>query len=132
MNKQNSSWSESYNTGIREIDEQHQTFVAMLDKIDLTTSQPEKVIDELEAYILKHFAFEEMLLFENNYEQLNEHLQMHQRFVEKVTELKKEQLYQNKVLLEKIITFIRKWFISHIIQSDMKYRDYIRKQDYEE
>ena len=61
-------WSNDYVLGIAEIDDQHRALVGMINALDASThadysaENMRKMLDELNAYVRDHFAFEERLM----------------------------------------------------------------------
>jgi len=122
------NWTDSYLLGISEIDKQHRGFFELWENecrnADLNNyDQLKSIIDKLESYILEHFKTEEELLRKSGYADIESHIAQHGFFIQKVSEMKLELNYKNTLLFEKLTMFIKKWFISHIMQTDRKYRD---------
>ncbi len=122
------NWTDSYLLGIREIDEQHRGFFELWENecrsADLNNyDQLKNIIDKLEEYVLDHFRTEEDLLRKSGYADIESHIAQHAFFIQKVSEMKLELNYKNMLLFDKLTMFIKKWFLSHIMQTDRKYRD---------
>ncbi len=120
-------WSEKYNTGIKEIDEQHKKLVAILNSlygsfVDRTTNEKiKKVIQEMTDYIQYHFGVEEKYFKEFNYENTEEHIKEHQYFIKQVKDFQ-QSLEEGKVSVTfKLMNFLRSWLIEHINGTDRKY-----------
>ena len=130
------NWSTKFILNIPEIDSQHNGFFELWDKelklIDASNEdQLVFIIEKMENYIKDHFTAEENLLFKSGYIDLENHIIQHQFFIQKINEMKLELNYKNALLFEKIALFMKKWFLSHIMQFDKKYQEtvlsYIRK-----
>jgi len=126
------NWTDSYLLGIDEIDIQHRGFFELWENecrnADLNNfDQLKNVIVKLENYILEHFKTEEDLLRKSGYADIETHVAQHRFFIQKVSEMKLELNYKNMLLFEKLTMFIKKWFISHIMQTDRKYKDDVMK-----
>lgn len=122
------SWEDKYLLNIDKIDQQHRVFFELWDKemkqADLEDHlQMATVIEKLENYLKEHFKYEIELLRKSNYEEINNHIEQHNFFIQKVNNLKQELNYNNPLLFEKTALFMKKWFLNHIIQSDRKYQD---------
>jgi hemerythrin len=127
-NIQANSWANSYLLNIPDIDAQHKKFFEILGNASRYTDADEYnelflIIQELEKYLSEHFAFEEELMQKVGFKDIDNHIIQHQHFINKVKQLKLEFDYQNPQLYSKIIEFMKKWFVSHIIQSDTKYKN---------
>ena len=129
-------WKESYKTGIRIIDEDHQmlfhTVNALIDEVSANSGNNEiaSTISALRQYVDSHFDREEKLLEKSEYEELENHKAMHRKLREKVLGI--ENLYQTdpEILnIEAICHFFSEWLIHHILYTDMTYVSYLKPQD---
>ncbi|RLD67450.1 MAG: hemerythrin [Bacteroidetes bacterium] len=127
-------WNEKYNTGIKEIDDQHKKLVNILNElyesfIDRTTNEKlKKVVQEMAAYTEYHFGVEEKYFKEFNYEGANEHIIEHQTFVHKV-KIFKEDMEEGKVSVTfQLMNFLRSWLIEHINGTDRKYIELFKEK----
>ncbi|PLX24404.1 MAG: hypothetical protein C0599_02230 [Salinivirgaceae bacterium] len=119
-------WDDKYLLDIEEIDEQHRGFFELWDIVKQRKDLQEKeklshIIEQLEEYVQYHFKYEEQLLQKVKYNGFEEHMAEHRFFIQKVDEMKQELKYMNTLLCEKIESFMKKWFLSHIMQSDREY-----------
>ncbi|RLD63501.1 MAG: hemerythrin [Bacteroidetes bacterium] len=120
-------WNEKYNTGIKEIDDQHKVLVKILNRlyesfVDRTTNEKLKeVIQEMSKYTEYHFGAEEKYFKEFNYPNTDEHVAEHQSFVEKIKVFQKD-MEEGKVSVTfQLMNFLRSWLIEHINGTDKKY-----------
>jgi len=120
-------WNEKYNTGIKEIDEQHKKLVKILNQlyesfVDRTVNEKlREVVQEMTAYTEYHFGVEEKYFKEFNFEGANEHIIEHQTFVNKV-KVFQDNMEQGKVSVTfQLMNFLRKWLIEHINGTDREY-----------
>src|SRR6056297_1714480 len=123
-------WSDKYLIDIDEIDEQHRGFFELWDKEyrRLDIKRPEQlaqIIGKLENYTKNHFLYEEKLLEKCGYENIENHKAQHRFFIQKVDEMKQELAYINPLLFEKTAAFMKKWFLSHIMQSDKDFAEVV-------
>jgi len=120
-------WEKKYETGIAEVDSQHRMLCDMINRLHdaMIDQKTEKVVDkiliELLNYTEYHFGLEESMLRKARYSQLNEHIQEHTEFIEKIVHFTTE-ITKGRVLLSMdIINFLKDWLIGHISGSDMDY-----------
>ena len=120
-------WNEKYNTGIKEIDDQHKKLVNILNElyesfIDRTTNEKLKaVVQEMDRYTEYHFGVEEKYFKEFNYKGANEHITEHEIFIHKVKVFKQD-IEEGKVSVTfQLMNFLRSWLIEHINGTDRKY-----------
>lgn len=128
-------WTDKYLLNIDGIDHQHMKFFELCNEKENpddaeTHQQLVAFIDELEDYLKYHFSYEESLLLKAGYIDYEKHVKQHAFFIQKVEELKQELNYKNTLLFGKIILFMKKWFLSHIMESDGKFKsvtlDYLK------
>ncbi len=118
-------WSEHFETGIADIDQQHRRLVSLLNQVasavveDSTDINLDQLLDELTAYAHYHFEDEEALWarFLEGEKVLADHRKYHSGFVEKVGELYQSRQCRQETLHE-ILSFLTHWLARHILQND--------------
>jgi hemerythrin len=123
-----SIWSEDFILGIPVIDEQHKKFFELFEEAsaEYENKEPEelnRLLGKLEDYMEYHFQEEEKLMKACGYEEYENHKKQHELFINRIGEMWNDYDYLNPMLFNKIRTFIKKWFVSHILQKDFDYRD---------
>jgi hemerythrin len=87
------------------------------------------MFDFLDDYTKTHFKDEEKYMQSINYPKLNEQKQMHQDFIKRLAELRKE--YEtsgaNITVIIGANQFILDWLTKHISNEDKKIGEYARK-----
>lgn len=119
------SLAEELLTGIHEIDEQHQTLLDILEKLQKLVEGKDNwsviyfALTELTNYTRTHFVVEEALMRLHGYPDLEEHISEHRRFTERMAQLE-EQAVRHDVTMS-IIEFLQQWLVGHIGGSDQQY-----------
>jgi hemerythrin len=120
-------WKESYNLGIKEIDNQHRGLFDLISKLSNTKyfQHDEKyffaTLNTLVKYAELHFATEERYMGQAEYPKIEEHHQEHIKFLQEVIRLA-EDLEQNKPhLQQQILSFLHDWYLNHILGDDREY-----------
>lgn len=123
------TWDKRYSVKIKKIDEQHQMFFSLINRLEDLTRQQDflealpRLLNEIVEYATLHFKTEEALLKAVNFSQLEEHHQLHET-------IKKDIYHECKRVVEKDATsmdiiwlynYMLDWIKSHIIEEDMKY-----------
>lgn len=126
------NWTTKYLLNIDKIDKQHRVFFELWDKevnhVDMQDdTQLIFVIEKLEDYLKGHLRYEEAILRKSQYKDLDNHIAEHQFFIQKIDTFKQELTYHNPLLFEKATLFMKKWFLSHILQSDRRYRETVNE-----
>lgn len=126
-------WKDRYSINFREIDDQHKSLLATLNElIDLVGERgdPEAVsaiFSQLCQYALTHFATEEAYLAAANYPHLEQQKTEHGIFIQKLIDLNQSYDPTDPQLLDETLGFLKHWFVSHIMDSDMKYVPSLKK-----
>lgn len=81
---------------------------------------------EMREYSIYHFLSEESLLEKVNYPELLSHKKEHKKFIKKVDKLKDdiESLIAGES--EEVMTFLKKWWETHILLDDKKFSKYLK------
>jgi len=124
--KESQSWNNSLLLGIPLVDEQHKILIALFDEV-ISISQEENnsdkilpLLNELQRYTHYHFDTEEALMQQENIQGVDFHIKQHSLFKKKIADFMIANNYNNRVLLNQIITFLRKWLVVHISETDAK------------
>ena len=130
---ENQDWNDNYLLNVNPIDEQHMEFFKLYDVIMSKSKNEEndaglkEVLDELKDYTDYHFRTEEILMQNADSPDYDLHVIQHDFFRNKINEFLTAYNYQNKVLLDQIVIFMRKWLLSHISNMDRKYVDSVQQ-----
>ena len=124
-------WKDEYSVNIREIDEQHQKLVAMLNGLYEALKKGEGLealgitLAELVRYTKTHFATEERFMKTHGYPGYLAHKDKHERMTNKVLEYAK--MYEAGEIRSpiEISNFLKDWLKKHIMQTDMGYSTFL-------
>lgn len=121
-------WNKKFDTGLAEIDVQHQKLVELLNKLACHVASPltptlDEVFNELAQYAEYHFSTEEAIwkrYFEDDDWNLA-HQTTHSGFIHDVLKIKlNEEGVCPEEEIERIILFLKNWLAFHIIESDKR------------
>lgn len=137
IRKEYIDWSPQYEVGIELIDHDHQKLVGMLNQVisaanfHMGESYIIGVIGELIDYTKYHFEREEGLMKENNYPDLEAHIQQHREMVAQVEAFSKRinanPNCEDDVCME-VYRYLRSWLINHITHTDKELGSYLAGQ----
>lgn len=121
-------WSKSFETGNSKIDEQHQVLVTLLNKLAGTLVTQDEVklnlaFDALTDYVNIHFSDEEEIWLEyfKDDSWFSSHQKTHASFLPAVTAIKKQADSESLPnTIEKLVHFLLRWLILHIIDTDKR------------
>ncbi len=127
-------FEKKFETKIKEIDEQHKVLFEIFNKLYSLLLSPhslneiQDILNKLSEYTLFHFASEEKLMEHYQYPKLDEHVNMHHSFIEKVETFKLKYEMGDMLLNIHIFTYIYDWLTNHIIFVDKDFANYTFKQ----
>jgi hemerythrin len=123
-------------TGNNVIDEQHKEFFARLnmlynDKDNFMSDKKEMLIylAYAEIYTMEHFLYEEDLMEEKNYPEIENHRKAHRHLYKKVEDFRKS-VEKTELTFEKICEFYDMflyWLKSDIVSHDMKLAEFLNR-----
>jgi hemerythrin len=125
------TWKDEYRVRVREIDEQHQKLVAMINELNDAMGQGqakavlENILSKLVAYTVTHFAAEERLLQTHGYPAFGEHKEKHEKMTGKVLALQRDYRQGKTRLSIEVMDFLKNWLDKHILGTDMKYSEFL-------
>lgn len=124
-------WTEKYELGISVIDGQHKRIVDYINKLadlgpDASSEDISEIVDSLLDYTYSHFAFEEALMEEAGYEQLNFHQQTHEKFTNRIKDLH-GRFCEGESVNEEIGELLKNWLLNHIMEDDRSYAPVVKQ-----
>lgn len=124
-------WSKEYELGIDIIDRQHQRIIHYINQVydaaqNGPNSQPlQVVLHNLVDYTFSHFAFEESLLEESDYTDLQAHKLTHENFSQLIDTLK-QRFDQGEAVASELANLLQDWLINHIMHEDVAYAQQVK------
>jgi hemerythrin len=122
-------WSDIYELGLPEIDEQHKTLFAMINDLWQAViardsgDRIKSVLAQLEHYTIRHFTDEELLMRGIAYPNFASHRRAHLEFVNRIAQERGKHAADEVVGLE-ILHFLNDWLVEHILTADRGYADH--------
>lgn len=119
------AWSSQLETGIRQIDLQHEELVAMINDAEAAhakgneTLALQEILPRLAAYVLFHFATEEAL-FDNSVgiQHANTHRSAHMEFRTRLAAMKADAANGTPGALAQLLDYLQVWLLTHITVTD--------------
>jgi hemerythrin len=127
------NWSKDFSVGSQEIDSQHQTLVAMINKlhdamkVGKASAEAGNIIKEMIDYSKFHFDSEEKLMKQINYPGINEHIKEHKAFMDQAHEFAKQMETGSLSVGIQVANFLKDWLSNHILVNDKAYSPFIAK-----
>ncbi len=117
-------------TGIKEIDDQHQVLFDVLARLEQAVGTEDKwsavhfALVELTNFVAIHFTVEEALMRLHDYPDINAHIASHRAFSAALADIKKHSIRQD--VSEAMTNLVRNWLIQHIGKEDLAYVPHLR------
>ncbi len=123
-------WSPNLSVGVTEIDADHQELIALMNALDGEVEGAAghaAITLRLDALIARtetHFRREEEIMRQEHYPDVEHHARIHQALIEEIRELRQAHLAGTDIGPE-TTEFIKRWLISHIMESDKHLGGYL-------
>lgn len=121
-------WSAKYSLGIKDIDEQHQHLFELANRVFKLSDDNEKedikeLLVEFSEYMKTHFKDEEEYMRSIKFPELEYHQKLHENIIDTLSNVVKEvsSISELKIKMKDIA---KKVLIEHIVDSDMKIKEY--------
>lgn len=121
------AWTEAYSVGVESIDAQHRRLFEIAARLDEAIAQfrsqrvMKSIMAELIAYVDEHFAFEEMMLEQAGYPDLERHRAQHRRLLRRVEHFRNELCREHHRVGPDVGRFLQSWLANHILEDDKAY-----------
>ena len=135
MNDDFVTWDNVYSVGFEPIDNQHKELVKIINEIFDVCKQGDavansiflKMITKTTDYAGLHFSDELKYIREAGFPNVKEHKQMHDNFVETLSQSIQE-FKEGKAVPIELARFLKKWLLTHIAEQDKQYAPYLAKK----
>ncbi len=128
------NWNnEKHSIGIDKIDNHHKELFLLINQLHELLEQDQyqdeaiRILKRLYAYTSYHFISEESLFKEYNYPGINEHMEIHDAFKEKIKEYLEGVRSRMNYPLDSLQDYLVEWVIKHIQGEDVKYAEFFKK-----
>jgi len=128
------AWTPQLSVDIREIDEQHQRLIdiinEMFDALKAARGKEavEIVLPKLVDYTKVHFANEERLMQKHGYPGYVKHKGLHDTLTKKVVEYADRVKEGKSTAAVELMDFLKNWLTKHIVGVDKKYSPYLKSK----
>lgn len=124
-------WSEAFEIGIAEIDEQHYWLVQQTNRLHKALSENNnlsvgELLEELMDYTMNHFIVEEEIFARLGYPETQEHLKQHTRFCEQIMGLLMRH-DNGEAVGPECLEMLKNWLTHHILKADKAYVAFFRQ-----
>ena len=123
-------WGENFSVGVRDLDAQHKQIVIMVNTlIEMRdTKVGSEIISDtltkMTKYAGDHFEREEQYMLDYDYPEYPIQKKQHQEFKRKTVDFCMETMLHKTTVPTEIFTYLKLWWTNHILQEDMKYKQF--------
>ena len=128
-------WHSSMDTGIDLIDNDHKKLISLINQLQNATQYKvddniiDQIMDDLINYTKYHFEREEFLMRTNQYPGYEDHKNLHEKMIGKMSECMKEYKSNPDNTIDDALNFLKNWLINHIKGDDRKYIPYLENKN---
>ena len=121
-------WSDDFSIGIASIDHEHQELIKLINVIcdaleaNVKVDIPKDVLfDELYTKISAHFALEEKIMRDQDYDRFQEHKADHEKLLDELREIMDNEEDSGSDSAEKLVKTLSDWFGIHFKTEDARF-----------
>ncbi|MEG3617926.1 hemerythrin family protein [Magnetovibrio sp. PR-2] len=137
MTIQTLEWSDKFSVDIVSIDEQHKELIDLSQELlnvlstdDVPLSEKQTAFKALVDHALDHFAYEERVMHNIGYPDLDAHILEHNDLRKEIDAIASDVLDGKGIEDWKgLVSMVQVWVLRHIMHTDMGIRDFIRRED---
>ena len=130
------AWLEGeHGTGIPTFDKEHQKIFMIISRIharaheERVRTPPLDLLDQLRLELTAHFSHEEQVMEEAGFPDRAGHAAEHAALVRELQDLLKR-FHSGGISVLALPAFLKKWFVTHISDSDRKYAAHLRRNGF--
>lgn len=127
-------WTEDLSVGDKDIDGDHIGLFNLIDALsraEMSHANLNAILDQLKLYTEEHFSKEELHMRKMHFPGLEEHIKLHREFEEWLSTIRSmyARFPQSPFIIgDSVNSYLQRWLKEHILEEDMKYRDFIIAQ----
>ena len=122
-------WKPEYNLGVQIIDEQHRGIVTTINSLyygmqnNYFKEMLVPIIDMIHDYTHIHFRIEEDFMQKCHFPGADSHHRLHAELAAKLNQVGRKSMLDKDPY--QFLDFLKKWWINHICNEDLMFRDYL-------
>lgn len=128
------TWNSGYSVNVKKFDGQHMKLVEMVNqlhdamKVGKGKEALGQILQSLADYTNTHFREEEQMMKLHDYPGYEDHKKEHNALMTQVRETIEQHRQGKHILSQDIMTFLKNWLTSHILDRDKKYGPYLNEK----
>jgi hemerythrin len=126
-------WRPEYNVSVKAFNEDHKKLFGYLNELQrglssgLGVSSMGYIIKGLVDYTIEHFRREEILMGKYQYPEYEIHRDEHNKLLDEVGQFYSEFQEGKSTFSLELLSFLNEWVTDHILNTDMKYKNFFRE-----
>ncbi len=127
-------WNTVYEVGVEELDADHVIMFSLINHLHEAKRSGSdgavvrSIFKVFSTHARSHFEREEQFLASHGYPDLEQHRRMHRVVAEQLQELHDAYLVSHRPeISDEIIGLLSRYLLEHILEADMRYRDFLQK-----
>jgi hemerythrin len=124
-------WRDEFKIGIEEVDFEHQELIELINesyreaKNEGSTLTVMDSLGEIFEKISAHFALEEKVMRELNYDQYEDHKEDHELLLDSIRDIMDEYMDASTIDEESFGDNLKKWFVNHFSTQDARMHKFL-------
>lgn len=126
---ENISWSDLWLVGFKKLDDDHQGFVNIIQRMQQTPlHELAALLDQFESFARAHFDLENKMMEDTQFAPRQCHIDEHDAVLKSVTEVQALLKQGLNPVAEDLVKELAKWFPAHVIHLDSALSHWMNKQ----
>jgi len=127
-------WRDEYSVNINRFDNHHRQLFQMTNELykAVDSKKEKKVIETVFRFLIEyseyHFKYEEEVMTQYKFPELEQHKQRHKQLLNQVIKLKEGFKSRDIEIDTELIEFLKSWIIDHILDEDRKYTPFLNEK----
>jgi len=125
-------WSDNFSVGHLGIDEQHMELINIINDLVMYISEKNTefshlldLVAKLDDYVAEHFKYEETLMAQNSYPEMEDHIAQHDGLRKKLEDLNIFSVEKTIEFYKDLLDYLIDWLSKHIMLTDKKLGAYL-------
>ncbi|NLC18492.1 MAG: hemerythrin family protein [Clostridiales bacterium] len=125
-------WNDNFSVNHAGIDEQHKELIDIINDLVVYISEKDTefshlldLVTKLDNYVAEHFKYEEALMTEHSYPEMDVHVAQHNGLRKKLEELNIFSVDNTIEFYKELLDELIDWLSKHIMQTDKKLGAYL-------
>lgn len=125
-------WKAEYEIGESKIDAQHRTVIGLINQLmsswhNCSHEALSDILAEMTEYAHEHLAYEEHVMADCGYPELESHKVKHRQYVRQTAKMCMQAVRDTQQAPDRIFDFLMQWWDRHILQEDQLYKPYLKQ-----